>query len=504
MMRRNRLQATAPIHWNLRSNFPATMTQGGNNPFYGRLDSWLPMGHAQTYFINRDTGQRWRPPLEGTLRNQYRYYLRTGGFCVHTRWDLLPPGRWQFVMRASNGWASGQVVRTWDFSVVARAPTSVTITNRPTGDQITRGTTRQLGANVLPTNAADRRVEWISGNTRVATVNANGVVSAHATGQVHIVARSLANANVYHRILMTVVAAPAGGGGSKNDVDNIRNRKKELGRVTGWVDTATLNVRSGPSTNHAAVRQLPRDAVVVIVGESGSWWRLQCGNFVHMDFIRFVNFDLTTGPLPAVFNLVHYTRDGDRTRFTRTNLPQGFTRQVFANMQPHDALALLHESRVFIFRGHGNRNRVRTTSIGVYDTPSFESRPLTAGMIRSLPNNSLNRAELVLFAACGGGEGTLVETTFDMGAQIVIGWTATASRVGLCAWTEEFMNTLTRVNPATRQMHTVREAMAAGDVVVRNLLEDRINRNRPREEIDIMRAVLNNQLVRGETNRRFP
>jgi len=78
--------------------------------------------------------------------------------------------------------------------------------NFNTGDfALNVGQTRTITATVLPTNAADRRIEWITGNSRVATVS-NGVVRAHATGQAHIVARARDGSGVLRRITVTVRA----------------------------------------------------------------------------------------------------------------------------------------------------------------------------------------------------------------------------------------------------------------------------------------------------------
>ena len=44
------------------------------------------------------------------------------------------------------------------------------------------GATRQLLATVAPTNATDKAVTWESSNTAVATVDANGLVTAKAAG----------------------------------------------------------------------------------------------------------------------------------------------------------------------------------------------------------------------------------------------------------------------------------------------------------------------------------
>ncbi|WP_262888618.1 Ig-like domain-containing protein [Capnocytophaga canis] len=52
------------------------------------------------------------------------------------------------------------------------------------------GDTHNLSANVLPTNATNKAVTWTSGNTSIATVDANGKVTAVGTGTAYITVTS--------------------------------------------------------------------------------------------------------------------------------------------------------------------------------------------------------------------------------------------------------------------------------------------------------------------------
>lgn len=52
------------------------------------------------------------------------------------------------------------------------------------------GETKQLTANIYPDNTTDKSISWISGNTAVATVDANGVVTGVAKGSTAIIAMS--------------------------------------------------------------------------------------------------------------------------------------------------------------------------------------------------------------------------------------------------------------------------------------------------------------------------
>jgi len=66
------------------------------------------------------------------------------------------------------------------------------------------GETAQLTANVSPTYAADRRVKWESGNTNVATVTEDGVVTAVAGGIAKITVKSEANQKVKATVTVRV------------------------------------------------------------------------------------------------------------------------------------------------------------------------------------------------------------------------------------------------------------------------------------------------------------
>lgn len=57
---------------------------------------------------------------------------------------------------------------------------------------------------------------------------------------------------------------------------------------SGYVNASSLNVRSGPGTNHAVLGSLSHGAVVQITGQSGSWYQIQYKNqqaYVHGDYI---------------------------------------------------------------------------------------------------------------------------------------------------------------------------------------------------------------------------
>lgn len=70
-------------------------------------------------------------------------------------------------------------------------PTSITLNK--TRASITEGETLQLTASILPADAADKSVTWISDNTAIATVDNNGLVTAKSAGTANIIATTSNN-----------------------------------------------------------------------------------------------------------------------------------------------------------------------------------------------------------------------------------------------------------------------------------------------------------------------
>ncbi len=98
----------------------------------------------------------------------------------------------------------GSVSATCSVTVVATPAESVTLSQ--TSAQLKVGETVSLTATVLPANATDKTVTWSSSNTAVATVDANGKVTAVALGNAIITAKC---GSVSATCSVTVVATPA-------------------------------------------------------------------------------------------------------------------------------------------------------------------------------------------------------------------------------------------------------------------------------------------------------
>ena len=66
--------------------------------------------------------------------------------------------------------------------------TSITITGASESQEVIKGTTLELSATVLPDDATDKKVTWISSDVKIATVDSTGVVTALEEGTVTITA----------------------------------------------------------------------------------------------------------------------------------------------------------------------------------------------------------------------------------------------------------------------------------------------------------------------------
>ena len=91
-------------------------------------------------------------------------------------------------------------------TVTAIPPASVTVD--PASASIQKNQTRQLTANVLPAGADDKSVTWTSSDNAVATVSANGLVTAVKVGTATITATSVANTSLKGTCAVTVTAIP--------------------------------------------------------------------------------------------------------------------------------------------------------------------------------------------------------------------------------------------------------------------------------------------------------
>ncbi|ATA74141.1 Ig-like domain-containing protein [Capnocytophaga sp. H2931] len=153
------------------------------------------------------------------------------------------------------------------------------------------GDTHNLSANVLPTNATNKAVTWTSGNTSIATVDANGKVTAVGTGTAYITATStdggktatcvvkVTDEETLKMVLKTTAnslklvinADPQDQNGVWIDLNN--NGQKDTGENV----TSFSNNLYGTSTNYVINNQVTSEKTVTIYGKVTSLRCNFCG-----------------------------------------------------------------------------------------------------------------------------------------------------------------------------------------------------------------------------------
>jgi len=85
----------------------------------------------------------------------------------------------------TNKTTTAKITYDWDDGTTTDIPVE-SVTVSPDMASLTVGDTEQLTATVAPANATDKNVTWTSSNTSVATVDANGIVTAISAGAADI------------------------------------------------------------------------------------------------------------------------------------------------------------------------------------------------------------------------------------------------------------------------------------------------------------------------------
>ena len=105
--------------------------------------------------------------------------------------------------------APKEVVVTEDIKVISVEVTAETQT-------LLKGATAQLSLIVLPSNATNKAVEWSSTNETVATIDANGILSANSTGETTIKVKSKENEDISDTLVFTIT------GNTSNDITSVK------------------------------------------------------------------------------------------------------------------------------------------------------------------------------------------------------------------------------------------------------------------------------------------
>ena len=138
--------------------------------------------------------------------------------------------------RATDGSGAIQAVR---IDVVSTPVESITISANGS-TTLKDGETLQLTATVLPENATDKSVRWVSNADYRATVDENGLVTAHSDlGALDIYAYA---GNVSDKIMLTIIETPAENIALSSDVSEIKD--KETIRIYAQISPVTTTNKS--------------------------------------------------------------------------------------------------------------------------------------------------------------------------------------------------------------------------------------------------------------------
>jgi len=152
----------------------------------------------------------------GTIQGNTPQQVRQGN--SGTSVTAVPNSGWQFT-----AWSDGLTTATRqdtnvqaNLSVTAQfaqesgtvTPSITSVTVSPTTATMNIGGTQQLIATVIAVGGASESVEWESSNPLTATVNANGLVTAHALGSATITVRSQFDNTKYAEAIITVSETP--------------------------------------------------------------------------------------------------------------------------------------------------------------------------------------------------------------------------------------------------------------------------------------------------------
>ncbi|MDE6484562.1 MAG: leucine-rich repeat protein [Duncaniella sp.] len=137
--------------------------------------------------------------------------------------------------------------------------------------------TLQLVVSFDPENATDKTITWSSSNTEVATVDENGLVTAHTDGSTVIMAITVNGINAECAVTVSKKAIPAEGIILSSDVEELTvGDTVELTATVTPVETTDPTITWTSSDD--AVATVGEDGVVTAVGEGEATITATCGN----------------------------------------------------------------------------------------------------------------------------------------------------------------------------------------------------------------------------------
>ena len=159
---------------------------------------------------------------------------------------------------------AGEKTATCAITVIPVGVTGVTLDKEELS--LKPGESSALTAAVLPENAADKSVTWSSSDTGVATVDANGKVTAKSVGTATV---TVTTTDGGKKATCAVNVSPI-------EVSSVSLNKTELSLLVGGTETLTATVSPSNATDKS-VTWSTSDATVATVDESGKVTALKVG-----------------------------------------------------------------------------------------------------------------------------------------------------------------------------------------------------------------------------------
>lgn len=213
------------------------------------------------------------------------------------------------------------VIATATVNVIPTPAESISI-QPPASTEFKVGEIISLTADVLPENASDKSVVWSSSDSKIATVNAKGEVSAINVGSVVIKATN--SAGISSEISLTVIPTLA---------ESITVLPSSMTLKVNETGTLTVNVTPSTTTNKGVSFE-SSDSNVASVDENGNVVALSIGEAIITATTKdgskvSANCQLSVVPTPAESVSISY--DGP------TSIQVGQTAQLTAAVLPEDA-----------------------------------------------------------------------------------------------------------------------------------------------------------------------
>lgn len=130
------------------------------------------------------------------------------------------------------------------------------------------GQTRQIIANVVPSNATNKLIHWYSDNTLIVDVSSSGLITAKGVGYSKVTATTDDGGHKYD-IRVTVTASSGGGGGSSATTSGIKVQPTSVSIERG--KTADVTISLGSNVTNKNIECMSSSGAIASVSDLGGY-----------------------------------------------------------------------------------------------------------------------------------------------------------------------------------------------------------------------------------------